>query len=109
MTKKTTELSQATPCCYCCLSETNLIEHSNKGLVYHLCDDCQDAGFKLIGGLYILVCSNHGEQKHLDIENHEFLQKRARAGHYYNYPVHTRRTKENGLKPVFGVCRYDVI
>ena len=110
MTKKDTDLSQAKPCCYCCLRETSLAEHNNgRGLTYWLCEDCQGAGFKKVDGLYVLVCPCHGQQKHYDVANHRFMEKRAKAGYMYNYPVHTRHTKENGLKPMFGLSKYDEI
>ena len=110
MANNETIIAQVDPCCYCCLSETNLTEYSNgKGLVYWLCDDCQDAGFKRVDGDVVLVCPCHSQRNHYDVENHDFLQKRAKAGHHYNYPVHTRRTKEQGLKPMFGLARYEEI
>jgi hypothetical protein len=63
----------------------------------------------MVDDLAQLKCPVHGIQYHYDVENHEYVQKRAKAGYYYNYPVHTRRTKEKGLKPLFGMCKYDEI
>lgn len=111
MTKKETELSTAKPACYCCLLVDNLIECDNgKGLSYWLCPDCQDAGFQFVDGLAQLVCPIHGTQKHYEIQNVKFVQRYATKKRYwYDCPVHTRHTKENGLKPVFGVVIYDEV
>lgn len=111
MTKKITELSTAKPACYCCLLVDNLIEKNNgKGLRYWLCSDCQDAGFQFFDDLAQLVCPVHGIQEHLEIKNLKFVQRWAKKKKYlYDCPVHTRRTKENGLKPMFGIVVYDEV
>ncbi len=110
MTKKETTLSTAQPACYCCLRETNLIEHNNgKGLVYWLCCDCDGAGFKKVDGLLILVCPCHGLQHHLDVDNVKYHQRWAsKKKYFYDAPVHTKMSKEKGNAPMF-ILEYDEV